>query len=79
MISLLIGPQLTLTQNVVYALPARRCILTTISTGATVLQSNDPDFATSVAVDVTTDGTAEVNAGFIKCTSGNIVVTLKAA
>jgi hypothetical protein len=65
-----------LTQNVVYALPARRCLLFTDASTPTIQQSSDVGFTANVAVTLT-GGQAELDGGFIKCTTGNINVVAK--
>lgn len=68
---------LTMTQNVVYALPAKRCKLYTNTAGATFLQSNDSAFASSSAVTLV-EGAYEVSAAFIEATNaGGALVILK--
>jgi len=72
-----IGPPTTLLQNVVYALPASRCLLF-CDTAATLQQSNTLAFTNNVALTFV-DGQSEVAGGFIRSTAGNAVVTLKKA
>ena len=72
---LTIGPPHTITQNVVYALPARRCLLMSSTSG--IEQANDVAFTTPVALTLTS-GQAEVAGGFIRCTTGNPIISLKA-
>jgi hypothetical protein len=67
-----------ITQNVIYALPARQCQLFTDGTSPTIVQSTDVGFTANVAV-VLTNGQMELTGGFIKCTSGDIRVFLKGA
>lgn len=63
-----------LTQNVIYALPTRECVIFTDTVGATIQTEADSTFAQPVAVTLT-DGRARVGGGgFIRCTSGNINV-----
>lgn len=69
-------PQL-MTQNIIYALPARRCILFTDTAAPTIQQSTDVAF-TANAVLTLASGQAEVAGGFIRCTTSNITVNLKA-
>jgi hypothetical protein len=76
MVSLSIGPLNSVVQNVVYALPAKRCKLYCQTAGATFVQSNDPAMSASTAMTLV-EGAYEVAGGFIKCTSGNVTVTLK--
>jgi len=71
-----VGFPTVMTQNTVFALPSSRCILFTTDTAATVQQSNDPAFAANVPV-AFTNGQQEVAGPFIRCTSGNITVTVK--
>lgn len=70
-----IGPLTTLKQNTVYALPAARCKLYTNTTGATIVQSNDSAFASSTAMTLV-EGAYEVAGGFVKATSGDVLVKL---
>lgn len=74
-----IGPTITLVQNQIYALPASRCLLFTEAAAPTIQQSNDITFAVNKAVTLDTNNQAEVAGGWIRCTSGNINVTLKKA
>lgn len=76
---LTIGPITSITQNVIYALPARSVIMFSDATGPTFFQSNTAAFTASIAVTLV-NGQATLAGGFIRCTSatpGNI--TLKAA
>jgi len=75
--SLQIGQVEAMTQSTIYAMPVRRALLFTTDTTATVQMSNTVGFSAAVAVTVTT-GQAEVAGAFIRCTSGNISVMLKA-
>lgn len=72
-----LGRPVSLAQNAVYALPARRCILFTTGT-PTILQANVVAMTAPVTVTLS-GGQAEVAGPFIQCTSGAIIVTLKAA
>ena len=65
-----------MTQNVIYALPARRLQLFTDATTPTIQQSTDVAFAANAALTLTS-GQAEVAGGFIRCTTGNINVVVK--
>lgn len=69
--SVLIGPTHTLTQNVVYALPARQVRLQSTA----VLQTSI-DGSTYTDVAGTTTG-ADVTAVFAKCTTGAAVVVVR--
>ena len=71
-----IGFPIAITQNTIFALPSSRCLLFTSDTTPTIQISNDPAFGSNVAVTLT-NGEVEVAGGFIRCTSGNITVTLK--
>ncbi len=69
------GLVVSITQNVVYALPPMKCTL--YVTGApTLLQSNTSDMSATTAVTLV-EGQYTVAGGFIKCTSGNIDIRLK--
>jgi hypothetical protein len=72
------GPIWSMIQNVVYALPASRCLL--LTTGApTLQQANDLAMTAPVAVTLT-GGQAELAGGFLRCTSaGPQLVVLKKA
>lgn len=63
-----IGYPQTIAQNEIVALPSRRVLLFSQDAAPTFFQSNDPAFATSVAVTLT-NGQAELGAGFLRCTS----------
>lgn len=74
-----IGPIVTLLQNVIYALPASRCLLFTDGAAPTLQQSTTVGFTANVAL-VLTNGQAEVSGGFIRCTNlATCNVTLKKA
>lgn len=63
-----IGPAFPMLEDVIYALPACRCILFT--TGSPTLeQSYDVGFTANKAVTLDTNNQAEVAGGFIRCTS----------
>lgn len=66
-----------MTQNVVYALPGRRALLMTETVAATFVISNDVSMGTTAPLALSAAGTAEVAGAFIKCTSGNVTVTIK--
>ena len=72
------GRPIAILQNVVYALPVRRCSLYSSDAAAVFVQSNDPLMAVTTAVTLTEGGYTNVGGGFIKCTSGNVTVELKA-
>jgi len=63
-----IGPPTTLLQNVVYALPASRCLLFTDGAAPTFQQSTTLAFTANVAV-VLTNGQMELAGGYIRCTN----------
>jgi len=63
-----IGQLIPITQNVIYALPARRCVMMSDATGPTFFQSNTLAFTASIAVTLV-NGQAELAGGFIRCTS----------
>jgi hypothetical protein len=65
---LLIGPTTTLTQNIVYAMPARQVRVLS----STMLQVS-VDNSTFTDVSATTTGT-DVTAGWVKCTTAGPVV-----
>lgn len=70
-----IGRAFTLTQNSIYALPARKSTIFHDGSG-TITVSNDVAFTASKALTLT-NGQAETAAGFVKCTTGDAVVTVK--
>ncbi len=74
-----IGQIVAITQNDIYALPARACIIFCDGTSPTFFQSTTVAFTASIAVTLT-NAQATLAGGFLKCTSatpGNII--LKAA
>ena len=71
-----VGIPTTLTQNVIYALPARRCLLFVDTAGAALEQSNTDVMTADVNVTLV-DGQVEVVGGFIRSTAGDCIVTLK--
>lgn len=73
-----IGPVFDVVQNTIYALPNRRCLLMTDGAAATIQQSTDVAFTANAALTLSS-GQAEVAGGFMRCTSGNIRVSLKTA
>jgi hypothetical protein len=73
-----IGYPNPITQNTIYALPARRVLMFCQDAAPTFFQSADVTFAVSVAVTLT-NGQAELAGGFIRCTSAApTFITLKA-
>lgn len=65
--SIPIGPSTTLTQNVVYALPAVSCeIITSLALQSSLDGTNFTAFTSGI-----------VNGAFVRCTTGNAVVTLR--
>ena len=76
MIGLTIGPVHTLAQDVVYALPIRRVLVTQQSGGTGVLGiSND---GSTFANPTLANQAFETSAAFIKSTTSSAIVTLKA-
>lgn len=69
--SLLMGQITTLTQNVVYAMPGRGCLL---FSNVALQQSNTSDFALNSAITALT--TVETAAAYIRCTTGAAIVRL---
>jgi hypothetical protein len=70
------GGPYTLTQNVIYALPARRCLLMVDTAGAALEQSNTDVMTADVNITLV-DGQKEVAGGFIRSTAANCIVTLR--
>lgn len=69
------GRLFTMTQNVVYALPASRVLLVTEGT-PTLVQAVDEGMAAPIAITLT-NGQAELAGRFIKSTAGAATITLK--
>ena len=72
-----IGRPILMTQNVVYALPARRCFMMCDTSTATFEQSNSETMVPAVALTPNADEQNDVGGAFIRCTSGNVLITLK--
>lgn len=73
-VQLTIGPVITLTQNVVYALPGRRCLF--YADTGTFTQSSDGTNFTAITL---TNQQAELAGAFIKSTAGDADIRLVAA
>lgn len=71
-----IGYPQTLTHNVIYALPARRCLLFVDTAGAALEQSNTSVMTADVNMTLV-DGQHEVAGGFIRSTAADCIVTLR--
>lgn len=71
-----VGSVITLTQNVVYALPQKRVVMFTSTAGAAFGLSNDPAFAASV-VPTLVEGHYETVAGFIRSTAADALCCFK--
>lgn len=70
------GQVIAITQNTVYALPARRVLMFSDAAAPTFFQSTTAAFTVSVAVTLA-NGQAELAGGFLRCTSaspGNIIL-----
>jgi hypothetical protein len=63
-----LGVVFSMLQNVVYALPASRCLLFTDGAAPTIQQSTTLAFTANVAV-VLTNGQMELAGGYIRCTN----------
>jgi len=74
-----IGPVFAMTQNVIYALPASRCLLFCDVAAATFEQSTTVAMTLAVALTPDANEQIEVAGGFIRCTSGSVAITLKRA
>jgi len=61
------GPQWTISQNVVYALPPSRCLVFTDATTPAIEVADSSSFATKIALTFT-NGQAEVAGGFLRST-----------
>lgn len=70
------GVVFSMTQNIAFALPSKRCLLFTDATTPTIQQSTDVAFTANVAVTLTA-GQAELAGAFIRCTSGTINALVK--
>jgi hypothetical protein len=68
-----LGVITTLLAGVIYALPAKRCLLFCSAGAPALTMSNDPAMAVTTAV-VLTNGQMEVAGGFIKATADTPVV-----
>jgi hypothetical protein len=71
-----IGGPHTLVQNVIYALPARRCLLFVDTAGAALEQSNTDVMTADVNITLG-DGQKEVAGGFIRSTAADCIITLR--
>jgi hypothetical protein len=71
-----IGYPLTLVQNTIYALPAKRCLLFCDTAGAALELSNTVAFSADVNLTLT-DGQHEVAGGFIRSTAAAALVVLR--
>lgn len=71
-----IGYPQTLTKDVIYALPASRCLLFVDTAGAALEQSNTDVMTADVNITLV-DGQKEVAGGFIRSTAADCIVTLK--
>lgn len=73
-----IGYAQALTQNTVYALPARRCLLSCDTAAPGLEQSNDVAFGTLKAITLDANNQAEVGHGFLRSTAvGGATVNLR--
>lgn len=71
-----IGYPQTLTKDVIYALPAKRCLLF-CDTGGVALEQSTNDAMTVDVNMVLTDGMEQIAGGFIRATNvGGAVITL---
>lgn len=73
------GPPTAMLQNVIYALPASRCLLFCDVAAATFQQSTTVAMTVAVALAPDANEQIEVAGGFIRCTSGDVTVVLKKA
>lgn len=72
-----LGYPVTMIQNQVYACPVSRCLMFCNVAAATFEQSSTVSMAVAVPLTPDANEQIEVAGGFIRCTSGNVVVTLK--
>ena len=77
--SLSFGLPTLLTQNVVYALPARKGTMYCETAAATFEQSATSAFTLATAIAPDANEQIEVAGGFIRSTGGNVNVVIKAA
>jgi len=73
MTTLTLGPVHSLTQNVIYALPARKSLL---FSNAALQTDNDDAFGTASSISANTS--TEVASGFVRCTTGTALVRVVA-
>lgn len=77
---LTVGTSFLITQNTVFALPSRRCLLSCDTATPGLEQSNDPAFGTLKAVTLDSNNQAEVAHSFLRSTAvGGATVNLEAA
>jgi len=72
-----IGYPQTLTQNTIYALPARRTLLFSDGAGAAFDIATEETMVVHIGPLTLVDGMHDLSGAFIRCTSGNVRVTLK--
>lgn len=72
-----IGFPVTMNQNQIYALPARRVSLFSQS-GGTLEQSNTVGFSVLKAVTLDANNEVELAGAFLRCTSATIIIALRA-
>ena len=72
-----IGYPQTLTQNTIYALPGRRTLLFSDGAGAAFDVATEESMAIHIGPLTLADGMHDLSGAFIRCTSGNVRVTLK--
>lgn len=70
------GIPTTLTQNIVYALPAKLCLLFCDTAGAALELSNTLAFTADINLTLV-DGQHEVAGGYIRSTAADAIVTLR--
>jgi hypothetical protein len=73
------GVPTAIIQNQIYALPPVRCLLYCDTAAATFEQSNTVTMTLATALTPDANEQIEVAGGFLRCTSGNVIVTLKRA
>jgi hypothetical protein len=73
------GRPISIIQNTIYALPVSRCLLYCDTAAATFEQSNTAAFTLATALAPDANEQIEVSGGFLRCTSGNVTITLKKA
>lgn len=70
-----LGGLTVMKQSVIYALPAKRCLI--FAPTGTITQANAEDMTGQVTITLDTNKQAEVAGGFVRCTTAEITVSCK--